>query len=250
MRFLHVRLRAGADRMTDMRAFYERTLELPVRAATEDLDFTTAIGETELAFAAAPGEPFHHFALLVPGDRFGAALAWASERVTLLPHSTSSEVVFDFPAWNAQACYFHDPAGNIVELIAHRDREATGASGGFAGTELLGLSELGLVGQPTAMAPALEQRLDLTVWDGQVADRNALAFVGEPARTLILVPTGRGWLPTGRPAQRHPLEAVLSAERSGDDVLSAERPEEGALSGERPAAVELEDGLYRLSRRP
>jgi len=29
------------------------------------------------------------------------------------PYSTS---IF----WDAQACYFHDPAGNIVEFIAHR----------------------------------------------------------------------------------------------------------------------------------
>ena len=80
------------------------------------------------------------------------------------------------------------------------------------------------------MAPPLTEGLGLEVWDGQVADHDALAFVGEPARTLILVPTGRGWLPTGRSAELHPVEAVLS--------------------GDRAASVELEDGLYRVSCRP
>src|SRR5205807_6313178 len=86
--------------------------------------FAVTIGETALAFAPGTGEPFYHFALLVPGDRFQAAMAWITERVALLPHqgAPAEQVVFDFPAWNAQACYFHDPAGNIVELIAHRDR--------------------------------------------------------------------------------------------------------------------------------
>ena len=36
-----------------------------------------------------------------------------------------------------------------------------------------------------------------------------LAFVGEKARTLILCRAGRPWLPTGRPAEAHPVEVVL-----------------------------------------
>ena len=38
---------------------------------------------------------------------------------------------------------------------------------------------------------------------------NSLGFVGEKGRTLILAPPGRGWLPTGRPAEAHPVELVL-----------------------------------------
>ena len=51
----------------------------------------------------------------------------------------------------------------------------------------------------------------------------------EKARTLILAPPGRGWMPTGRPAERHPVEA---------EIL-------GAADGE----VELEGGLYRIACR-
>jgi hypothetical protein len=228
MTFLSAHLQVGAARMADQQALYETVLGLPTRVA--DGGFTVTVGETELTFTSAPGEPFYHFALLVPGDRFDAALAWIGARVTLLPHPGDPEVVFDFPDWDAQACYFHDPAGSIVELIAHRRREATAVSGPFAAGELIGLSELGLVGRPTAMAPPLTERLGLPVWDGRVADHDALAFLGEAARTLILVPAGRGWLPTGRPAELHPTEAVLS--------------------GERAAGVELENGLYRISCRP
>jgi len=123
--------------------------------------------------------------------------------------------VFDFHAWDARAFYFHDPAGNIVELIAHQGLEGP-----------LGLSELGLVGNTRAMAEELRE-VGLGLWDGTVDDEGSLAFVGERGRTLILAPPGRGWMPTGRPSERHPVEAELSGARAGE--------------------VELEDGLYRIT---
>ena len=176
----------------------------------------------------AEGEPFYHFALLVPGNRFEAALAWARERVEVLPDPETGDAVFDFTNWNARACYFHDAAGNIVELIAHRGVEETSAEGEFHWGELVGLSELGLVGEPAAMAGGLSQ-LGLDVWDGTLDEPGHLAFVGERARTLILAPPGRGWLPTGRPAERHRVHAVLA--------------------GPADREVELEKGLYRIRAR-
>ena len=158
-------------------------------------------GETELEFVPGEGEPFYHFAFLAPPERF----------VDLGP----AKEVFDFPDWNATALYYEDPAGNIVELIEHR---------GLPGP--LGMSELGLVGDTTAMADQLRP-LGLELWDGTLDEPDHLAVVGERGRTLILSPQGRGWMPSGRPAERHPLEAELSDARPGE--------------------VELEDGLYRIT---
>jgi hypothetical protein len=52
--------------------------------------------------------------------------------------------------------------------------------------------------------------MELGLWDGTVDEPGRLAFVAEKARTLILSPVGRGWLPTGRPAEPYPVEVVLS----------------------------------------
>ena len=49
----------------------------------------------------------------------------------------------------------------------------------------------------------------LELWDGEVEGEDSLAFVGEKGRTLILAPPGRGWLPTGRPAEPYPVELAL-----------------------------------------
>ncbi len=93
-----------------------------------------------------------------------------------------------------------------MELIAHRGVGEDGASGPFSPAELLGVSEVGLVGDTAAMAEALLREVGLPVWSGAVEEPGRLAFVGERARTLILCPPNRPWLPTGRPAERHPVE--------------------------------------------
>jgi hypothetical protein len=178
---------------TDVRDFYGGVLGLPLDGEA------VVVGETRLDFRAEDGGAFYHFALLVPGDRFDAALAWALERAELLGD------VFDFDNWDALAVYFHDPAGNIVELIAHHGLAENARSGRFAAEELVGLSELGVVGDRAELLQRLEAA-GLGLWDGTIDEPGRLAFVGERGRTFILAPPGRGWLPTGRPAEEHPVD--------------------------------------------
>jgi len=185
MRFVEVTLAAPAGLVSDLERFYDGLT-----------------GETTLLFVAGEGEPFYHFALLVPGDRFDAANTWADKQFALVGG------VFDFENWDARAVYFLDPAGNIVELIAHRGLEENGRDGPFAADELVGFSELGIVGN----TPSLLRRLEtegLELWSGTIDEVDRLAFVGEKGRTLILAPPGRGWLPTDRPAEPHRVDYVL-----------------------------------------
>jgi hypothetical protein len=189
-----------------LRSFYGAELGLPL-----DGD-AIVVGETRLRFRIEDSGAFYHFALLVPGDRFDAALAWAQERVELLGD------VFDFDNWDALAVYFHDPAGNIVELIAHRGLDENGRTGAFAADELVGFSELGIVGDPPELLHRLETA-GLELWDGEVVGENRLGFVGEKGRTFILAPPGRGWLPTGRPAEPYPVATELETPESTAFVL-------------------------------
>jgi hypothetical protein len=207
--FLQLRLAAPDTLLPELARFYGGLLE----QGAERLEGGTVavrVGETALELRAAAGSPFYHFAFLVPGDRFDAALAWARGHVELLPDAETGEEVFDFTNWDAEAVYFHDPAGSIVELIAHHGIGETGATGTFSPHELLGLSEVGLVCDPPSLAEELERELGLEVWDGTVEGEGRLAFVGEKARTLILCRAGRTWLPTGRPAEAHPVEVTLA----------------------------------------
>jgi hypothetical protein len=203
MQFTRVALEAPQGKLAELAAFYER------------------FGSTALVFEEAAGSPFYHFAFLVPGDRFDAALRWAQGNVEVLPDTETGEPVFDFDNWNARAFYFHDPAGNIVELIAHHGWCKSGAQGEFDPAELLGVSELGLIGDGDEIAAALG-RLGLALWDGALAP-GGLAFFGERARVLIVAEPGRGWLPTGRPAESHPVDVVIAGLPAGEAVAGPHR---------------------------
>lgn len=197
MRFVEVTLAAPPDRLAELEAFY-----------------AGMTGETTLRFRAGEGEPFYHFALLVPGDRFEAALAWAEERFEL------QGGVFESENWDSRAVYFDDPAGNIVELIAHRGLEENGRSGEFDAAEIVGFSELGIVGDRRGLLRELEAQ-GLELWAGTVDEPDRLAFVGEKGRTLILAPPGRGWLPLGRPAEPHAVEYEIALD---DHVVARPEP--------------------------
>jgi polysaccharide pyruvyl transferase WcaK-like protein len=214
-----VALAANAEALDALGRFYCGELGI-AQAQRADADLAVRIGPACLRFRSAggAGQPFYHFALLVPGDRFQAARDWLAGHAELLPRPDSTATVFDFDAWEAQACYCHDPAGNIVELIAHRGvAERRESSGGFCAEELAGISELGVVvPSPARAAELLRSELGLELWDGAVDEGGGLGFVGSQAQTLILCAPGRGWLPTGRPASIHPVHVTLTGARPGE----------------------------------
>jgi hypothetical protein len=218
MHFARVTLEAPDAKLAVLAAYYTTTL-----GARKDADQSgVTIGLTALSFnGSSVGRPFYHFAFLVPGDRFDAAFSWAQSRLELLPESEAGEVVFDFENWEARAFYFHDPADNIVELIAHNGVGESGASGPFDPRELLGLSELGLIGKSAEIAHGLEA-IGLRLWDG-VLSPGRLAFFGERTKTLIVAEPGRGWLPTGRPAEAHPADLMIAGIPAAEITVGAYR---------------------------
>ncbi len=218
-RIASAELLVAPDRLDAVDRFYREQLDFPGTRHAHELHLS--VGAAHLTFRAAPGsgEPYYHFALLVPGNRFEEARGWLSARVPLLARPESEETTFDFDFWDALACYAQDPAGNIVELIAHRGVEDSPEAAAFRAGELLGVSELGIVTGELVAAVERLRAARLELWYGEVSDeRESLGFVGRKAHTLILCSPGRPWLPTGRPAEPHPLDVVLGADR-GPEVL-------------------------------
>jgi catechol 2,3-dioxygenase-like lactoylglutathione lyase family enzyme len=227
LRIARAELAVAAAQLDAVAAFYEQTLGFAVKRRDGRVVVPVGADALELVTTGDGTDPFHHFALLVPGDRFDAARAWLGERAETLARDDGG-TVFPFDFWDARAVYFHDPAGNIVELIAHAGTaEGSGVAGGFSAVELAGLSEIGIVvDDPAAAVAALELDLGLEFWSGDAAQ---LAFVGAKAHTLILAPPGRGWLPTGRPAEPHAATVTVTGGTRGAVVLAGS-PERSVLT--------------------
>jgi hypothetical protein len=201
---------------TALREFYLDRLGFDEVRASDSHVFSFEAGAAIARFSGArESAAFYHFALLAPGNRFDAAYEWLGARSLLLPNPESGGTVFDFGSWDALACYCLDPAGNILEVIAHRGIAESSRDGAFEAAEMAGFSEVGLVVGDKAQALSELERLGLRAWDGEIRDPARLVFIGQRARTLILSPPGRGWLPTGRPAEMHPVRIVLKGPRAG-----------------------------------
>lgn len=220
MDIVYVGLQAPRRAMGDLRSFYLERLGFDAIHDRDDDSLRLAAGAATASFDPSQAEAFYHFAFLVPGDRFDAAYEWLRARTALLPDPDTQDEVFDFSDWDALACYCLDPAGNIVELIAHRGVAESHLEGDFSAQEIAGFSEIGLVvDDKQAGVARLEKDLGLRMWDGELHEPGRLVFVGERARTLILSPPGRGWLPTGRPAEAHPVKLVLTGVDQGETTL-------------------------------
>ena len=200
-------LGASANAHGELAAFYGERLGLSAGVGRTGA-LTVRVGPARLSFSPAPGEPYHHFALLVPGDRFAAAHGWIAERVELLSGSGGSDV-FEFDTWPAQACYFVDPAGNIVELIGHPGIADTGTAGPrFEARELAGISEAGLVAADLPAAARTLAAAGIEIWDGDPTA--GIAFAGRRAHTVVLSAADRNWMPTQRPATPFPVAITLA----------------------------------------
>ena len=206
MRFLGARLQTAADSAGELAEFYGG---LRFRVGTTIVEFEPV----------REGRPFYHFALRVPRNRFAEAREWLAAKSPLLP-GRDAETTFEFDFWNAQACYALDPGDNVVELIAHRELpDESPAEGPFGEDELLGMCELGVVGTDTrAMAAALEP-LGIELWSGTLDEPGRLAFMGGRDGVLILSEPGRGWMPTGRPAELWPVEVEVDGPQAAEAAL-------------------------------
>ena len=163
------------------------------------------MGATRLAFVPGGDSP-HHLAFNIPEDRLADAKAWLRGRgVAIVDVDGTDEG--DAGDWDAHMCYFEDPEGHVLECIA-RHGLANASRAPFGPTSLLDVSEVGVVVDDV---PAAARRLQDAL--GVPAYRPAgerFAPLGDEHGLLIVVPRGRRWFPTCRPATGAPI--VIEAE--------------------------------------
>src|SRR5262249_48564307 len=111
-------LHLWSGNLATQHSFYANLLGLPVVSRMENKVVFQA-GGSLLTFQQARNgwDGFYHFAFNIPENQFLEARDWLSTRVALIQDRQGKDT-FKFVAWQADAMYFYDPAGNIVEFIA------------------------------------------------------------------------------------------------------------------------------------
>jgi catechol 2,3-dioxygenase-like lactoylglutathione lyase family enzyme len=200
---------ASADPSAQAR-FWGETLGLPVGEAAAAVSVRLRRSTIAFAPAEAGEEPRYHFALNVPGGRTEAALAWLQERVDVLPFG-NGEVVMRFDWIDADSLYFHDAGENVVELMARDEIPDPGRP--FGPEHLLEVTEIGIAAEDVpATSEALREALGAPVyWGGG----EGLTAIGDATGAVLVSPVGRGWIPTGLPAEPAPTTIVADGSPAG-----------------------------------
>ncbi|RRJ66162.1 ring-cleaving dioxygenase [Paenibacillus oralis] len=206
MIFERVAFRISSSKLRETQAFYADRFGFELAEQGEDR-FTIRAGATLLTFkAAAAGErPLYHFALNVPENKFAEVKTWAASKVALIEEEGDDEVFFT--SWNAHSVYFEDPAGNIVEFIA-RHNLASGIDHAFTASDVMSISEVGIVAEETLPLVRELNAAGLSNWREASEE---FTPVGDEQGLLIVVRNEREWyFSNGKQARFYPVEVTVA----------------------------------------
>lgn len=179
--------------------FYTNVLELPL-VAVDSETFTVKVGVSLLTFIKSTQIHPAHFAINISSYKIEQALEWIQKRTDIL--WCDGEAIADFSGWNAEALYFYDIDGNIVEFIARRDLDIINTHP-FSSADIISISEIGIVSTDNeAIYRQINAMRPIEIYDGSF-DR--FCVLGNAEGLFILVNnTKKKWYPT--------LEAAFPAD--------------------------------------
>lgn len=191
-------------------AFYQELLDFEVVTKNQH-EVTFRIGTSLIRFTENLSfNTIYHFAFNIPQNQVESALSWLQSKVEVIL-DTNEQSITKFEDWNAQAVYFYDNNGNILEFIARKDLNDH-SSESFSSNLIRCVSEIGLVSdEPLALAEELIQEHGLNYFEkGPIlSDFTAL---GDHNGLLILSRKGRNWYPTQHPAQKNSVSIKFTVE--------------------------------------
>lgn len=206
MIFERVVFEVSPSKLRKTQAFYGDRFGFELAEQEED-SFTIRAGATLLTFkAAVAGEqPFYHFAMNVPENKFTEVKSWAASKVALIEEEGDNEVFFT--SWNAHSVYFEDPAGNIVEFIA-RHNLASAIDHAFTARDVMSVSEIGIVAEETLSLVSKLNAAGLPNWREASEE---FTPAGDEQGLLIVVRNEREWFFSNRTQARYyPVEVTVA----------------------------------------
>ncbi|MEM6721212.1 MAG: VOC family protein [Bacteroidota bacterium] len=171
--------------------FYTQVLELPLVFAEAD-KFTVKLGVSSLTFVKSDRTFPAHFAINISSYKIQQALQWIQHRTDIL--LCDGNPIADFSGWNAEALYFYDKDGNIVEFISRRDLDIINTHP-FSTADIISISEVGIVSDDNeTIYHQINNMHPIEIYDGSF-DR--FCVLGNAEGLFILVNNAKKkWYPT------------------------------------------------------
>lgn len=198
------------NQLKQLRGFYGNVLELPIEQSTDEY-FQLSIGTSTIIFRHSDLQTSYHFAINIPGNQFTLAKHWAKERVLLNREASVDEIYY--ARFEADAFYFEDPTGNVIELIARRNVDKWSD---FSIESFLNLSEVSITTPFVEETGEKLQSIGIPISGHVQIEPDELNFLGKKDTFILLVPPQRKWYFSKNMSKTSPLEIVLE---TGKEIL-------------------------------
>lgn len=192
MKILHVRLEC--KHLERMKEFYTRFLKMELKEENSG-SFTVKAGQSRLTFTKRENQPYYHICFRT-NERFFDSMFEKIESA-LLPNEKGEVSMY----WKGKQAYFHDPEGNVLEMLERKD----------VPKELLDWHDVCEIGLPCENIRDMQEELSF-LNDQFRADSDTFAFVGDDNGAAVVVKGGREWYPTARGSEIHPIVLEVAGE--------------------------------------
>ncbi len=197
--------------------FYEQLLELPI-TEYDSKSVSIKIGASTLTFVEniEKSNPIYHLAFNIPENKLNEVTKWCENRIELIKKE-DAVLIAAFESWNANAVYFYDNNGNLLEFIARKDLPNSETET-FSSKQILNISEIGIVTEnPLEFGNQLIEEYGLSLFD---KNQNSEQFtaIGDDNGLLIIVKTNRNWYPTEIPATSYWTKIGLTNKEQSNTI--------------------------------
>lgn len=197
MKLEHIQIQT--NNIQETATFYTQVLNLSIiEKETESISIQA--GNSILKFVENPEfNSVYHFAFNIPENKLEDAIRWCKDKVDLILIEDQN-VITRFENWNANAVYFYDNNGNLLEFIARHDLD-NAQTEKFSSNAILNISEIGIVNEkPLELGNQLIAKHGLELF-AKNDNSELFAALGDDEALLILVKPGRNWYPTQTPSE-------------------------------------------------
>ena len=205
MKLEYIQLQTNNIKETEL--FYKDVLDLKIMEKGLNSLIIQA-GSSVLKFIENPEfDSIYHFAFNIPENKLEEAIKWCAEKIDLILIE-DKRVIANFETWNANAVYFYDNNGNLLEFIARHDLDNFQIKE-FSSKSILNISEIGIVhDNPMELGHLLIENHDLLFFEKNFNSEN-FAAIGDDEGLLIIVQPNRNWYPTQKPSKSNKTGIII-----------------------------------------